>query len=364
MADALEVRTEALRGSEEWLRLAQEAGGVGAWEWDVATGVARWSDGQFALLGLDPATYGQPTVDRFREVIHPEDRDRAAAAATAATRTGVMEAEFRILRRAPDGMEEVRWLAARGRARRDAMGRITHVVGVNVDVTARHDAEDRQRVLMREVDHRAKNALTVVQATLRLTPKDDAAAYARAVEGRVRALARAQTLLAEGRWEGVSLREVAAGELDPFLPEGGASRIILDGPAVTLAANAVQPLAMALHELATNATKHGALSVPGGTVRLGWMIDGDRLRLHWEESGGPPSSRRRGQASGPASCLRRSAISSRDAPSAPGTPRGWAASSRSRRLARWWRPRRLRPFPRHPPHRGPHRSRPSLDAGA
>jgi two-component sensor histidine kinase len=146
--------------------------------------------------------------------------------------------------------------------------------------------EARLRFLAGEVDHRAKNLLAVVQATLRLTPRQDAVAYAAAVEGRVRALARAQTLLAEDRWRGAELRAVLVAELEPFLaPDRAAVR--LDGPALWLPARAVQPLAMAAHELATNAVKHGALSVPQGRVVVGWTVDGATLRLGWREDGGP-----------------------------------------------------------------------------
>jgi two-component sensor histidine kinase/HAMP domain-containing protein len=164
------------------------------------------------------------------------------------------------------------------------------------DVSERRAAEERQTLLMRELDHRAKNALAVVQAALRLTPKHDAEAYARAVGGRVNALARAHALLAKGQWSGAELRDLAWGELAPFL--GGAPpadgqpqpRAALDGPEVTLVPGAAQAISMALHELATNATKHGALSTPEGRVSMFWEADADAglLRLLWTEAGGPP----------------------------------------------------------------------------
>jgi two-component sensor histidine kinase len=148
------------------------------------------------------------------------------------------------------------------------------------------------RLLAREVDHRAKNALAVVQATLRLTPKLDTESYARAVEGRVSALARAQTLLAQNRWRGASLRALLDAEL--ARPGGeGASRVTLEGPPVLLPPEAAQPLAMAVHELATNATSHGALSVPGGRVCITWRLEGpgpdqvQQVVLRWVEVGGP-----------------------------------------------------------------------------
>ena len=148
-------------------------------------------------------------------------------------------------------------------------------------------------LLMRELDHRAKNTLAVVQAALRLTPKDDAESYAKAVGGRVSALARAHTLLAKGQWSGADLRDLVWGELAPFLGSAGDKvrqpRAALDGPDVTLVPGAAQAISMALHELATNATKHGALSMPEGTVSVIWEVDGARaLRLLWAEAGGPP----------------------------------------------------------------------------
>jgi two-component sensor histidine kinase len=142
------------------------------------------------------------------------------------------------------------------------------------------------------VDHRAKNALAVVQAAVRLTPKQDAAAYATAIEGRVAALARAHTLLAAGRWEGASLRALVEGELAAFLPaqdRKGVPRASVQGPDLLLTPATAQALSMALHELATNATKHGALGAPGGRVALSWQVDRVTgwLRLRWRELGGP-----------------------------------------------------------------------------
>jgi PAS domain S-box-containing protein len=178
-------------------------------------------------------------------------------------------------------------------AHRDAEGRIESWSTVMRDLSAQKRAEEDRLLLMREVDHRAKNILAVVQAALRLTPRTDAESYARAVEGRVRALARAHTLLAEQRWTGAEVRALLLGELAAFLsPSAGtaAPRADLDGPPVTLPPAAAQALSMALHELATNATKYGAFSRPGGRVAVSWTAAADEgtLRLRWAERGGPP----------------------------------------------------------------------------
>lgn len=161
--------------------------------------------------------------------------------------------------------------------------------GAHFDITDRKRAEARQALLMRELDHRARNILAVVQATLRLTAKADPQALITAVEGRVQALARAHTLLAEGRWEGADFQTILRGELDPFL---AGQRAELSGPPVVLNAAQAQALAMAVHELATNAAKHGALSAATGRVNVSWevreQVQHPILRLLWKERGGPP----------------------------------------------------------------------------
>ena len=169
--------------------------------------------------------------------------------------------------------------------------------GIMRDISARKADEARRTLLAREVDHRAKNALAVVQSVLRLTPRDDPGTFASAVEARVAALARVHSLLAEGGWSGADLRAVAERELAPYAPArpGQATAVLLDGPTVALAPTAVQPLAMVLHELATNAAKHGALSAPGGCVEVRWRAgrragEDGLLHLRWAETRGPPVS--------------------------------------------------------------------------
>ncbi|WP_158292342.1 PAS domain-containing protein [Paracraurococcus ruber] len=235
----------------------------------------------------------------FLDVTHPEDRS--------ANETGFREAmaerlpyevEKRYLRK--DG--GVRWVIVSVALLPCAPGRPARTVAAVQDITARRWAEERQALLAREVDHRAKNALAVVQAAIRLTPKDDAAAFAQAVEGRISALARAQTLLAERHWGGAPLSTLIERELAGFVGAGddvALTRAQIEGPPLLIAAEAAQPLAMVLHELATNATKYGALSAPGGLVSVAWMPDPAEgsLLLEWVETGGPPvpgPPRRRG----------------------------------------------------------------------
>jgi two-component sensor histidine kinase len=163
------------------------------------------------------------------------------------------------------------------------------MIGVNLDVTEQRLAESRQALLMREVDHRAKNVLAMVQSIVRLSRTADPARFADAIEGRIAALARAHDLLAVDQWTTGGLRELLDGELAPYFI---ADRVVLDGPTVVLRAEAVQPLAMAVHELTTNAAKYGVLSGPVGRVDLNWAITSDlgqgTLRLIWKEVGGPP----------------------------------------------------------------------------
>ena len=290
---------EALRQSEERLKLALDASGVvGIWDWDIPADRV-FADLRFAqLYGVDPeaAKTGAPISD-FMRAVHPEDRSGVEVAIRRAIEDGeFFEAEYRLLQ--VDG--SVRWVATRGRCRHDPQGRPLRFPGTAVDVTARRRAEERQALLAREVDHRAKNALAIVQAVVRLTRAPDVSTYRRAVEGRIAALARAQALLAEDYWAGADLRALLQGELEPFLGPDGIDAsgpghgttpwVKLEGPIVALPADTAQPLAMVVHELATNALKYGALSAPGGRVEITWRLDSGpvgTLSLLWAERGGP-----------------------------------------------------------------------------
>jgi two-component sensor histidine kinase len=170
-----------------------------------------------------------------------------------------------------------------GRALPGPDGRPARVIGVTLDVTASREAEEHQALLMREVDHRAKNALAVALSVIQLAPRDlPPEGFAAAVTGRIAAMARAHSLLAAERWSGADLRTLASAEMAAH-----EDRVRLEGPPFRLTADAAQPVAMLLHEMVTNAVKHGALSAPGGRVTLSWRVAGDALELGWLERGGP-----------------------------------------------------------------------------
>lgn len=280
-------RRQEQRENEARLSLALDAGRLGAWELDLRSKA-------FEASAICRAIFGQPTgvaltCHDICALVHPEDRSRVQAALARSVAESIdYDIEYRIIW--PDGT--LRWVEVRGQPVRAADGTTTRMAGVSIDTTDRKRAEERQALLSREVDHRAKNALAVVQAMLRLTKADTVPRYIAAIEGRVAALARAQTLLADDRWAGTDLQVLLQGELAPFLERGG-QRVALEGPPVALPALATQPLAMATHELATNALKYGALSVPEGRLKLSWWVAVQAhgqavLRLRWMETGGPP----------------------------------------------------------------------------
>lgn len=178
------------------------------------------------------------------------------------------------------------WIETVGFPIKDEVGRIQEVVLLSQDVTERVESEERERLLAREVDHRAKNMLAVVQAVVELTRAEDIAGFKAAVAGRIRSLARAHSLLAAARWEGVEIGQLATDELAPF-DRPGRDRVRLHGPRLMLRPAAAQALGLVLHELVTNAAKYGALSAPDGTVDLGWREEEGSLVLSWREKGGP-----------------------------------------------------------------------------
>jgi two-component sensor histidine kinase len=158
-----------------------------------------------------------------------------------------------------------------------------------VEISERKAAEQRELLLAREVDHRAKNLLAVVQSIVQLTPVADGPELKASIIGRIQALARAHSLLSDSRWEGVDLGALVREELAPFA--AGEAQLSFDGPDLRLRPAAAQSLALVLHELATNAAKYGALSTGRGSVCVEWRRDTDEagafLEIRWVENDGP-----------------------------------------------------------------------------
>jgi PAS domain S-box-containing protein len=278
---ALEASTQELRRSEERLRLAFEAAQMGWWDYDFASGALTWSPSLVRIMGFAPEDFGGSFAG-FLGHVHPEDRDRFRALVEPPAGSEAGTCELRFIR--PDG--SVRWSLAAGHLTRGGDGAPLQFAGVDLDISERKAAEERQQVLVGELDHRAKNLLAVVQSVLHLTRATSTADFVAAVEGRIKALSRTHGLLSESRWRGVELGRLVAEELAPFRRPG--RQIDALGPIISLRPGSAQSLALALHELVTNAAKYGALSVPEGGLTLTWTVEEGKLVLRWTESGGPP----------------------------------------------------------------------------
>jgi len=157
------------------------------------------------------------------------------------------------------------------------------------DITERIANEKAQALLAREVDHRAKNILAVVASLATLTKAGTREGYIASLSGRIAAMSRAHSLLAQQRWQGASLGRVVHDELEAHADP---ARFSCAGPELSLSSRTVQPVGMLLHELSTNAVKYGALSTPNGHVTVSWSrLDDGAVSLDWRESGGPPAER-------------------------------------------------------------------------
>jgi two-component sensor histidine kinase/DNA-binding response OmpR family regulator len=279
----LESTAQRLIQSEQRRSLALAAGNMGSWDWDLVNGDWMWDEGQCSIFGVDPATF-KITLETVGPMIAPDDLARLGQimADFKGSNGQAFQTEFRVFR--SDG--EMRWCFGTATPSVDAHGRVVRVSGVTVDITERKQTEERQLLLAREVDHRARNALAVVQAIVRLTRAKSQQSYVKAVEGRIHALAQAHTLLSETRWEGADVRRLVSEELAPYR-SGDVMRVQIEGPPVFLSPEKAQNLALALHELATNSVKYGALSAAKGSLTVTWQERSGTLTLHWRETGGP-----------------------------------------------------------------------------
>jgi PAS domain S-box-containing protein len=276
----LESSNQLLLQAEQGRSLALAAGQMGSWNWDLDTDEWRWDEGQHRIFGVDPQKF-KISAENVRALIHPDDWSSLRQSVENLSKgEHAQQSEFRVLRANGDQ----RWCIGTAAASADAAGRVVRISGVTTDITDRKEAEERQVLLAREVDHRARNALTVIQSIIRLTRAKSIEDYVLAIEGRIKALARAHALLSDSRWQGADLGTLAAEELAPYR---AGDKIEISGPNISLQPATAQGLALALHELATNAVKHGALSSMRGRVSLDWQLRPDTLILHWAENGGP-----------------------------------------------------------------------------
>jgi PAS domain S-box-containing protein len=280
----------ALQESEARLQDALAAGRVMAFEWDPHTKLSRRSANASQILG--PAS-GRGTNGRRNEFmvrVHPDDRARFVAHLHGVCpESPNYSMKFRYIR--PDGKEV--WLEETARAEFAADGSVTCIKGLTRDITERTRAEERQNLLIAELDHRVKNTLTCVSAIAQRSREGSTSMdeFLTVLNGRIQSMAIAHALLSRAGWQGVDLAELVRCELAPCL---GSDNVITEGPEVVLAADATQPMAMVLHELVTNATKYGALSTPSGRVSVRWDRPSKARRrrpglvFEWHEAGGPP----------------------------------------------------------------------------
>lgn len=276
-------RAAARPPREGMLQAVLEAAGLGAWERDLGTGRLELTENCLAYLGLPPGS--RPSFEQIQALCHPDDRQRLTEAMHQAVVAGNdFDLEMRIIK--PDG--SLRWMMTRGRSIRDATGRPVSVAGVIVDITEGKRVEEQQRLRLHELGHRIKNILSVVQAVASQTGlrARSLPQFMGTFRGRLMALATAHRLLLDSTAHGADLATLAQAVVGPLVADP--DRLVVDLPVFGLAAAACQNLALVLHELATNAAKHGALAAPAGRIELEGRIKGDELTLIWREIGGPP----------------------------------------------------------------------------
>jgi two-component sensor histidine kinase len=259
------------------------------WELNLVTGDIVGSRDLNQLFGFPPDA--SPTLADFRARYLPGEQERVQGVLQTVLEQGerFIEAETGCVW--PDGT--IRWLLMRGELYLAEDGTPMKVVGVLLDITERKRAEDHQQLLIHELNHRVKNTLATVQSIASQTLRNarSPGQAQRDLEARLLALSRTHDVLTRENWEGASLREIVAQAFEPF-KSYGRERLHYRGPEVRLVPRTALALSMALHELATNAVKYGALSDAQGRLSLTWSVDRGhappRLHLRWEETEGPP----------------------------------------------------------------------------
>lgn len=278
---------QAMERQQRTFDLAMVASNMGTWRYTLADNIRIYDDNAQRLYGLSEARFLHDE-EGVQAKFHADDMDlmwaRVAKALDPAG-DGRYEVDYRV--KQPDG--SWRWLSAWGLVEFEGHGeerRPVAIAGASRDLSELKQAEEFQRLLVNELNHRVKNSLATVQsiASQTLRSATDLGAARAAIDARIASLARAHDLLTDRSWSGADLRDVVERALEPF----PAAQLELAGPSLELPPRHALALSLALHELATNAAKYGALSSGQGRVRVSWETDEAGLRLSWRESGGPP----------------------------------------------------------------------------
>lgn len=282
-----EVFKAALIREEKRHALALEAASIASWVWDLRSGVIECDPLLPRLFNL-PERTRFPAADIYN-AIDPRDLAKAESMLGEALSSNDDYAEEYRVR----DVEPTRWLAGRGRVvERDPEGKPVLVFGVNFDVTEQKSAEEHQRLLLRELNHRVKNTLATVQAMATQTVRHsrEPSEFLSAFGGRLHALGMAHGLLSEHEWRGIGLEQLIRLQVMPYV-EAEQDRIHLDGTDIRLTPDQALAVGLILHELASNAVKYGSLSVPTGRVSLDWQTETRDeecwLEITWQEQGGP-----------------------------------------------------------------------------
>jgi PAS domain S-box-containing protein len=274
----------ALRESEQrlrWLASIVESSDDAIVSKNLDGVITSWNTGAERVFGYAAEeVIGQPIT-----IVIPQDRQDEERTILTRIRRGERIDHFETVRQRKHGSLIVVSLTVS--PVKNAEGKIVGASKIARDITEQKRNQEQIAILAREAEHRSKNLLATVQATINLSQSDTPEGLKHAIEGRIRALANVHSLFVETRWIGAELSAIATQELAPY-SETDETRVQIDGPQVLLEPNAAQAIAVALHELATNAAKYGALSVAKGQVDLKWSHEADeRLILRWTEIGGP-----------------------------------------------------------------------------
>jgi PAS domain S-box-containing protein len=279
---------QALLASKDRLQLALNAAQLGWWQYDPRNRLVRWDA---RLKEMFDVAEDETDVKEFTKRVHPDDVERVWAAVEAAldpTDPRPYATEFRLWR--ADG--EARWVEAHGLVHFEGAGherRAVNMVGTAQDITERKGREEKEHLLMREINHRAKNMLSVVDAIAHQTATKNPEDFVERFSERIQALSANQDLLVRNEWQGVDVEELVRAQLAHFAGLIG-SRIVIHDPKLRFNAAAAQAIGLALHELATNAGKYGALSTDRGSVNICWGTEGETFRMSWAERDGPQVS--------------------------------------------------------------------------